>query len=156
MYCKVSKKDLILSTTIKVTLFYTITIFYYLSFSLLVSESWIVHIFLHYFDCWQMQTLDDAVRYYRNTCRMLAPAHDQLLLRYASVSQRLVCWISEFVYSYWLPKLLWTITGPCDSFQQIWFLNGIFTIFIFISLQFEFLKKSTTSFPCAHLGGRST
>lgn len=27
-------------------------------------------------------TLDDAVRYYRNTCRMLAPAHDQLLLRY--------------------------------------------------------------------------
>ncbi|KAG5124285.1 hypothetical protein JHK82_031022 [Glycine max] len=29
-----------------------------------------------------VMTLDDAVRYYRNTCRMLAPAHDQLLLRY--------------------------------------------------------------------------
>ncbi|KAK7404680.1 hypothetical protein VNO78_05636 [Psophocarpus tetragonolobus] len=27
-------------------------------------------------------TLNDVVRYYRNTCRMLAPAHDQLLLRY--------------------------------------------------------------------------
>lgn len=25
-------------------------------------------------------TLDDVVGYYRNTCRMLAPAHDQLLL----------------------------------------------------------------------------
>lgn len=30
----------------------------------------------------QVQTLDDVVRYYRNTCKMLAPAHDQLLLRY--------------------------------------------------------------------------
>lgn len=28
-----------------------------------------------------VQTLDDVVGYYRNTCVMLPPAHEQLLLR---------------------------------------------------------------------------
>lgn len=32
----------------------------------------VLHDFLSYFCYWQMQILEDVVRYYRNTCRMLA------------------------------------------------------------------------------------
>ncbi|KAK7262357.1 hypothetical protein RJT34_29926 [Clitoria ternatea] len=48
-------------------------------------------------------TLDDVVRYYRNTCRMLAPAHDQLLLRYEYQKDHSLLGEDKFVYdSEWL------------------------------------------------------
>ncbi|TKY67257.1 Exonuclease V [Spatholobus suberectus] len=48
-------------------------------------------------------TLDDVVRYYRNTCRMLAPAHDQLLLRYEYQKDHSLLGEDKFAYdSDWL------------------------------------------------------
>ncbi|XP_027345392.1 exonuclease V, chloroplastic-like [Abrus precatorius] len=48
-------------------------------------------------------TLDDVVRYYRNTCSMLAPAHDQLLLRYEYQKDHSLLGEDKFAYdSDWL------------------------------------------------------
>nr|KYP68481.1 Defects in morphology protein 1 isogeny [Cajanus cajan] len=48
-------------------------------------------------------TLDDVVRYYRNTCRMLAPAHDQLLLRYEYQKDHSLLGEDKFAYdSVWV------------------------------------------------------
>ncbi|CAJ1979349.1 unnamed protein product [Sphenostylis stenocarpa] len=48
-------------------------------------------------------TLDDVVRYYRNTCRMLAPAHDQLLLRYEYQKDHSLLGEDKFAYDHdWL------------------------------------------------------
>ncbi|KOM50724.1 hypothetical protein LR48_Vigan08g155100 [Vigna angularis] len=48
-------------------------------------------------------TLDDVVRYYRNTCRMLAPAHDQLLLRYEYQKDHSLLGEDKFTYDHdWL------------------------------------------------------
>ncbi|KAJ1424312.1 Exonuclease V [Sesbania bispinosa] len=48
-------------------------------------------------------TLDDVLRYYRNTCRMLAPAHNQLLLRYEYQKDHSLLGEDKFAYdSEWL------------------------------------------------------
>ncbi|CAL0304097.1 unnamed protein product [Lupinus luteus] len=48
-------------------------------------------------------TLDDVVRYYSNTCKMLAPAHDQLLLRYEYQKDHSLLGEDKFAYdSIWL------------------------------------------------------
>ncbi|OIW08584.1 hypothetical protein TanjilG_03260 [Lupinus angustifolius] len=48
-------------------------------------------------------TLDDVVRYYSNTCKMLAPAHDQLLLRYEYQKDHSLLGEDKFAYdSVWL------------------------------------------------------
>ncbi|KAE9620543.1 putative exonuclease V [Lupinus albus] len=48
-------------------------------------------------------TLDDVVRYYENTCKMLPPAHDQLLLRYEYQKDYSLLGEDKFAYdSDWL------------------------------------------------------
>ncbi|XP_057454293.1 exonuclease V, chloroplastic-like [Lotus japonicus] len=48
-------------------------------------------------------TLDDVVRYYKNTCSMLLPAHDQLLLRYEYQKDHSLIGEDKFAYdSEWL------------------------------------------------------
>ncbi|KAL7264692.1 hypothetical protein ACSBR1_002619 [Camellia fascicularis] len=62
----------------------------------------------------EMQTLDDLVRYFRSTCRILPPAHDQLLLRYELQEDH--SFISEDQFSYdsdWLK-------GQIQSSLQFW------------------------------------
>ncbi|KAL2328652.1 hypothetical protein Fmac_022079 [Flemingia macrophylla] len=44
--------------------------------------------------------LDDVVRYYRNTCSMLAPAHDQLLLRYEYQKDHSLLGEDKFEYDF--------------------------------------------------------
>ncbi|CAN6721642.1 unnamed protein product [Malus baccata var. baccata] len=44
------------------------------------------------------ETLDDIVRYYRNTCSMLPSAHDQLLLRYELQKDHSLLGEDEFAY----------------------------------------------------------
>uniref|UniRef100_A0A5B7AUI1 Exonuclease V n=2 Tax=Davidia involucrata TaxID=16924 RepID=A0A5B7AUI1_DAVIN len=49
------------------------------------------------------KTLDDLVRYFRNTCCMLPPAHDQLLLRYELQEDHSLLGEDQFDYDYdWL------------------------------------------------------
>ncbi|XP_061359047.1 exonuclease V, chloroplastic-like [Gastrolobium bilobum] len=43
-------------------------------------------------------TLDDVVKYYNNTCRMLAPAHNQLLLRYEYQKDHSLLGEDKFAY----------------------------------------------------------
>ncbi|XVF47123.1 hypothetical protein PTKIN_Ptkin03bG0083700 [Pterospermum kingtungense] len=51
------------------------------------------------------KTLDDIVRYYRNTWSMLPPAQDQLLLRYELQKDQSVLGEDQFAYDpYWLRK----------------------------------------------------
>ncbi|XWS28434.1 hypothetical protein CRYUN_Cryun25bG0068600 [Craigia yunnanensis] len=51
------------------------------------------------------KTLDDIVGYYRNTCRMLPPAHNQLLLRYELQKDQSVLGEDQFGYDPdWLRK----------------------------------------------------
>ncbi|RDY13825.1 Exonuclease V, chloroplastic, partial [Mucuna pruriens] len=49
-------------------------------------------------DGFSASTLDDVVRYYSNTCRMLAPAHDQLLLRYEYQKDHSLLGEDKFAY----------------------------------------------------------
>lgn len=44
------------------------------------------------------ENLDDVLRYYRNTCSMLPPAHDQLLLRYELQKDHSLLGEDEFAY----------------------------------------------------------
>ncbi|KAI4322229.1 hypothetical protein L6164_021940 [Bauhinia variegata] len=58
-------------------------------------------------------TLDDVVRCYKNTCRMLLPAHDQLLLRYEFQKDHSLIGEDKFSYdSDWLEYQI----GSCLKF----------------------------------------
>ncbi|KAM7522309.1 hypothetical protein LguiA_012211 [Lonicera macranthoides] len=60
------------------------------------------------------ETLDDLVRCYQNACSMLAPAHDQLLLRYEFQKDQSLIGEDEFEYdSSW-------VTGQITNCLEFW------------------------------------
>jgi hypothetical protein len=101
-------KDLILSTIRVEVLDYSSE---NVSVDWLITEAYLLNIFLfHYL---QMQTLDDVVRYYRNTYMMLSPANDQLLLRYA---QNFQCKIENFRFKcFFAGNIPYFAFSPCKN-----------------------------------------